>query len=126
MFEKKQKKRNQSSRQDRDRSTSEDFDLEKLGRCAKEEASLAKANSNSLCWTILVCKLELALAEWKFVDARATVKGQLISKGLFGILNFSKKRTKKFDFITYYDTSGRLVFVHFLEELEDIQKTLRK
>ena len=71
-------KRNQSSRQDRDRSTSEDFDLEKLGRCAKE-SSLAKANLNSLCWTILVlCKLELALAEWKFVDARATVKGPFI------------------------------------------------
>ena len=32
------KKRNQSSRQDRDRSTSEDFDLEKLGRCAKESS----------------------------------------------------------------------------------------
>ena len=27
-------------------------------------------------------------------------KGQLISKGLFGILNSSKKQTKKFDFIT--------------------------
>ena len=27
-------------------------------------------------------------------------KGQLISKGLFGILNSSKKRTKKFDLIT--------------------------
>ena len=44
-------------------------------------------------------------------------KGQLISKGLVGILNSSKKRTKKFD-IQYYDTSGWLVFVRFLEELK--------
>ena len=28
------------------------------------------------------------------------VKGQLISEGLFGILNSSKKRTKKFDLTT--------------------------
>ena len=35
---------NQSSRQDRDRSTSEDFDLEKLGRCAKVFVS------TPLCW----------------------------------------------------------------------------
>ena len=43
-------------------------------------------------------------------------KGHLISKGLFSILNSSKKRTKKFDLTTTYDTSGRIVFVHFLEE----------
>ena len=44
-------------------------------------------------------------------------KGQLISKGLVGILNSSKKRTKKFD-LQYYDTSGQLVFILFLEELK--------
>ena len=44
-------------------------------------------------------------------------KGQLISRGLIGILNSSKKQTKKFD-LQYYDTSGRLVFVRFLEELK--------
>ena len=44
-------------------------------------------------------------------------KGQLISKGLVGILNSSKKRRKKID-LQYYDTSGRLVFVRFLEELK--------
>jgi hypothetical protein len=32
-------------------------------------------------------------------------KGQLISKGLVGILNSSKKQTKKF-YLQYYDTSG--------------------
>ena len=35
---------NQSSRQDRDRSTSEDFDLEKLGRCAKASHPLCDAS----------------------------------------------------------------------------------
>ena len=39
-------------------------------------------------------------------------KGQLISKGLFGILNSSKKRTKKTTMIP------QVVFVHFLEELK--------
>jgi hypothetical protein len=47
----------------------------------------------------------------------ATFKGQLISKGLVGILSSSNKRTKKFN-LEYYDTSGRLVFVRFLEELK--------
>ena len=53
------------------------------------------------------------------------VKGQLISKGLFGILNYSKKQTKKFNLTTTYDTSGRLVFVHFFEEFEDAKKIFR-
>ena len=44
-------------------------------------------------------------------------KGQLISKGLVGILNSSKKWTKKFN-LQYYDTSGWLVFIRFLEELK--------
>ena len=34
----------------------------------------------------------------------AMPKGQLISKGLFGILNSSKKRTKKFDLTTIVTT----------------------
>ena len=44
-------------------------------------------------------------------------KGQLISKWLVGILNYSKKRMKKFD-LQYYDTSGWQVFVCFLQELK--------
>ena len=48
-------------------------------------------------------------------------KGQLISKGIFSILNSSKKRTKKIDLTTIIP--GRLVFVRFLEEFEDTQKT---
>jgi hypothetical protein len=53
--------------------------------------------------------------------ALALTKGQLNSKGLFGILNSSKKRTKKIN----YDTSGRIVFVRFLEEFEGTKKTFR-
>ena len=34
----------------------------------------------------------------------AMPKGQLISKGLFGILNSSKKRTKKFELTTMHST----------------------
>jgi hypothetical protein len=47
----------------------------------------------------------------------AYCKGQLISKGLVGILSFSKKQMKKFNRM-YYDTSGQLLFVQFLEELK--------
>ena len=43
-----------------------------------------------------------------------TVKGQLISKGLYGILKNERKHSTY-----YYDTSGRLVFVRFLDEFED-------
>ena len=37
------------------------------------------------------------------------VKGQLISKGLFGILNYSKKTNEQIQ-LNYYDTSGQLCF----------------
>ena len=45
-------------------------------------------------------------------------KGQLISKGLVGILNSSNNERKISTYSKYYDTSGRLVFVRFLEELK--------
>ena len=41
-------------------------------------------------------------------------KGQLISKANAQAVNSSKKRTNEFVF-----TTMRLVFVHFLEEIED-------
>ena len=50
--------------------------------------------------------------------SKVVSKGQLISKGLSAILNSSKKRSKKFDFTKYYDTSGRIVFIRLLEELK--------
>ena len=55
---------------------------------------------------------------------RLLVKGQLISKELVGILNSSIKRIKKFN-LQYYDTSGRLVFVSFLEELETSKSSFK-
>ena len=45
-------------------------------------------------------------------------KGQLISKGLVGIVNSSKTNKNNQFNLQYYDTSGRLVFVRFFEELE--------
>ena len=53
------------------------------------------------------------------MDTRDTAKGQLISKGLFGILNSSKNRTQKINLTTMI----RFVFVRFLEEYEDTKKT---
>ena len=38
-----------------------------------------------------------------FPENHICTKGQLISKGLFGILNSSKKQTKTFDFTTMID-----------------------
>ena len=43
-------------------------------------------------------------------------QGQLISNGLLGTLNSSKNELKNRP--NYYDTSGRIVFVRFLEELK--------
>ena len=50
-------------------------------------------------------------------------KGQLISKGLFGISILPKNERKIR--LNYYDTSGRLSFVRFLEEFEDTKKSYR-
>jgi hypothetical protein len=52
-------------------------------------------------------------------------KGQLISKGLFGMYpQFFQKTNEKIR-LNFYDTSGRLVFVRFLEGFEDTPKTFR-
>ena len=51
-------------------------------------------------------------------------KSQLISKGLFGVLNSSKKMNEIF-LLNYYDASGWLVFVRFLEKFEDAKNTFR-
>ena len=58
------------------------------------------------------------------ISLYCALKGQLISKGLVGILNSPKKWTKKFD-LQYYDTSGRLVFIRFLEELKTPKSPLK-
>jgi hypothetical protein len=51
-------------------------------------------------------------------------KGQTNLK-LFFQADISSKKTNKRIRINCYDTSGRLVFVHFLEEIEDTEKTFR-
>ena len=51
-------------------------------------------------------------------------KGQLISKGLLASSILPKNERKKIR-LYYYDTSGRLVFVRFLGEIEDTKKTFR-
>ena len=58
---------------------------------------------------LILGRLIQKLSSWQLT------KGQLISK----FQNSPKKRTKK------YDTSGRLVFVRFLGEIEDTKKTFR-
>ena len=52
------------------------------------------------------------------------VKGQITSKANYGILNFFQKTNEQIQFY-YYDTSGWLVFVHFLEEIEDTKDILK-
>ena len=47
------------------------------------------------------------------MSVKITTKGQITSKANYGILNSSKK------------TTMQLVFVRFLEEIEDIKKTFR-
>ena len=51
-------------------------------------------------------------------------KGQLISKWIFGVIDFLQK-TNEWIRLYYYDTSGRLVFVRFLEEINDPKKPFR-
>ena len=53
------------------------------------------------------------------------IKGQLISKGLFGILNSPKKRTKKFEFTTMIPQVDLFSFL-FLEEIKDTKKNISK
>ena len=53
-----------------------------------------------------------------------SAKGQVISKCLFDVFNFYQK-TKHIIRLYYYDTSGQLVFVCFLREIEDTKKTFQ-
>ena len=45
-------------------------------------------------------------------------KGQIISKWFFGVFDFLQKTNEGIR-LYYYDTSSRLVFVRFLEEIVD-------
>ena len=52
-------------------------------------------------------------------------KGQVILKGVLNSSISSKKQTKEFDFTTVIHQINRLVFVRFLEEIEDTKKPFR-
>ena len=45
-------------------------------------------------------------------------------KQFFGVIKFLQETNEKIR-LYYYDTSGRLVFVRFLEEIDDPQKPLQ-
>ena len=49
------------------------------------------------------------------------VKGHLISKLFFGVIDILQKTNERIR-LYYYDTSGRLVFIRFLEEIDDPKK----
>ena len=53
-----------------------------------------------------VCILQYWIRVYKLLEARFLnrIKGQLISKGIFGLFNSSKNQTKKF-YQQYYETS---------------------
>ena len=68
-------------------------------------------------WLFLL--LKLSIFELK---SRTITKGQKKSKWFF---QADKKRTNEFYFTSTYETSGWLVFVRILEEIEDTKKTFR-
>ena len=59
----------------------------------------------------------------KFLFLKTVLKGQLISKFLFGIFNSPKKRTKKLDFNTMVPQVE--LFRSFFGRIEDAKKTFR-
>ena len=62
--------------------------------------------------------LETAEGKFSLIEIEQLTKGQLISKANCQAVNSSKKQTNEFVF-----TTMRHVFVRFLEEIEDTQKT---
>ena len=60
-----------------------------------------------------------------FSVLRLLTKGQLISKWFFGVIDFLQKTNERIR-LYYYDTSGQLVFVCFLEKIEGTKKTITK
>ena len=70
----------------------------------------------STCYVSEVAQYYLILL-FKYTTEKL-LKGQLISKCLFGIFNSSKKRTEKFDLQYYVWYPNRCVFFCFLGELK--------
>ena len=53
------------------------------------------------------------------------VKRSVNFETVFWVIDFLQKTNERIR-LYYYDTSGRLVFVRFLEEIDDYQKTISK
>ena len=77
-----------------------------------------------MTYQLKISSMNLMLAHQSKSRIRNPAKGQLISKGLFGIHNSPKKRMKKFDSTTMV-SQIEMFFVRFLGEFEDIKKTFR-
>ena len=76
-------------------------------------------------WTQSLLSLELIL-RWKPGKTNFLGhKGQLIFKWFFWVIDFLQKIYKRIR-LYHYDTSGRPVFVRFLEEIEDTKKPFQK
>ena len=67
----------------------------------------------------------MAKKTWEVLSNFFTiVKGQLIWKQFFGVIDFLQKN-KQMNSTYYDDNSGRIVFVHFLEEIDDLKKCFK-
>ena len=80
-----------------------------------QKRSSGAGKDTVLC--VLFYKYEQVPHHWRFW---LYVKGEVISKWFLGSSISSKKRTNEFVF-----TSMRLVFVRFLEEIDDLKKPFR-
>ena len=63
------------------------------------------SDAGGFCWKLVskLIKFQAIIRQdmnWHFFLMLVSSKGQLISKCIFGVFNFSKKRTKKFDLTT--------------------------
>ena len=82
--------------------------------------------SESCCFELFLIDHYLLRITKKHINKTQVVfKGHLISEWFLGSSISSKKQTNEFNFTMYYDTSGRLVFVRFLEEIDDPKKPFR-
>ena len=60
-------------------------------------------------------------AEGMKIWGKGIIKGQLISKWFLGVVDFLQKTNEQIQ-LYYYDTSGWLVFVRLLEEIDNPKK----
>ena len=61
---------------------------------------------------------------WKNFGNNGPIKGQLISKWFFGVIDFLQKTNESIQ-LYYCDAPSWLIFVCFLEEIDDLKKPFR-